>query len=293
MAVVFVTLRRLVGGSSLQALALFLPFLATSFFMKLGPPDNRYSPASLFSLFPIRYAGPYLLLWLLVRRVDSGATRRPLALLALAGLVVINNPEFGVPALGATLAGARCGARRRARGARSAGWRRGARRRRDRRGTRVRADARRRRVAAALRACCSTFPRIFGTEGFGLLPMPSIGFHLVVYLDVRGRDRRRDRARAGGGDDAPADRRARLERRLRARHRRLLHRPLAPARADRPLLALVARARAARDRRRAARSCARPVPPPALAELLVLAGLGTMACSLAQIADAVVAARRG
>ena len=25
------------------------------------------------------------------------------------------------------------------------------------------------------------FPRIFGTEGFGLLPMPSVGFHLVVY----------------------------------------------------------------------------------------------------------------
>ena len=77
MGLVFATLRRLLGRSSLLTLALFLPFVATSFFMKLGPPENRYSPASLFSLFPIRYGGQgydYIMLALAceeLERVDT------------------------------------------------------------------------------------------------------------------------------------------------------------------------------------------------------------------------------
>jgi hypothetical protein len=181
MAVVFAMLRRIVGGSSLQTLGLFLPFLATSFFMKLGPPDNRYSPASLFSLFPIRYGGPYVLLWLLVRRIGGSSSRSPLPLLTLAGLVVINNPEFGVPALGATLA--------------ILAWAlpiRSPRTLAGLAGSALGGGA----IAVALVSSLTlavggslphfgmltTFPRIFGTEGFGLLPMPSVGFHLVVYV---------------------------------------------------------------------------------------------------------------
>jgi hypothetical protein len=181
MAAVFATLRRIVGRSSLLTLALFAPFLATSFFTKLGPLDNRYSPASLFSLFPMRYAGPYVLLWLLVRRLDSGLARRPLPLLAFGALVAINNPEFGIPAVVATLA--------------ALAWTLPD---RSPRGlVRLAADAVGGGAIAVLLVSALTlavggelphfgmlllFPRIFGVEGFGLLPMPSIGFHLVVYV---------------------------------------------------------------------------------------------------------------
>src|SRR6185369_7854456 len=66
--------------------------------MAVGPLEDRYGPANLFSLFPIRYAGPYVLLWLVVRRVRRGTTGTPVALFALAGLVAINNLEFGLAA---------------------------------------------------------------------------------------------------------------------------------------------------------------------------------------------------
>lgn len=180
MLAVFATLRR-IAGSSIAALALFLPFMATSFFLKLGPPDNRYSPANLFSLFPMRYLGPYLLLWLLVRWTGPVTTRRPVLLLAAGGLVAINNPEFGVPALGATIAALlwtlpRWSVRTVARlaGQVAVG------------------------VAASVAAVCAltlavagalprfemllTFPRIFGLEGFGALAMPPFGTHLVLYV---------------------------------------------------------------------------------------------------------------
>jgi hypothetical protein len=180
MAVVLATLRRIVGGSSLQALALFLPFVATSFYMKLGPPANRYSVASLFSMFPMRYAGPYVLLWLLVRRSGGAPAGRSLPLFAVAGVVVINNPEFGVPAFGATLAALAW--TERARSLRALGA--------------LAAQAAAGVLAAAVLVCALTlavagslphfamlltFPRIFGTQSFALLPMPPLGMHLVVY----------------------------------------------------------------------------------------------------------------
>lgn len=280
MAVVFATLRRLVGGSSLQTLALFLPFVATSFFMKLGPPDNRYSPASLFSLFPIRYAGPFVLLWLLVRRLDKGSTRQPLALLALAGLVVINNPEFGVPGVGATLVGlvwtlpdrsprglGRLGLEALGGGA----------------------------IAVALVSALTLavggglphfgmlleFPRIFGSEGFGLLPMPSVGFHLVVYVTfvaaiavaavrgLGGEDRALSVALAwvgifGLGVGAYFTGRS---------HPHVLIDIFSVWSYALVLLTIVAVRAILR----------RPGRRPQLAELLVFAGLGAMVCSLAQI----------
>ena len=179
LAAVFAILRRL-AGSSLAALGLFVPFAAMAFFMKIGPSANRYGPASLFSLYPVRYGGPVLLLWLLVRRAQRPASGRPLALLTFAGLVAINNLEFGVPAFGATLAALiwiepRPGGRS---VARLVGW--------------ALAGA---ALAAALVAALTlavsgslprferilTYPRLYGREGFGSLPMPAFGFHVVVY----------------------------------------------------------------------------------------------------------------
>ncbi len=281
MATVFANVRRIVGGSSLLTLALFLPFVATSFFMKAGPADNRYSPAALFSLFPIRYFGPYVLLWLLVRRLDTGSQRRMLPLLAFAGLVVINNPEFGVPGAGATLLVLLwTRTDRSARGLARLGL------------EALGGGA----IAIALVSLLTLavggglphfgmlllFPRIFGSEGFGLLPMPAIGFHLVVYATfvaaiavaaVRGvaDDERRVLSAAlawvgvfGLGVGAYFTGRS---------HPQVLEDLFSVWSYALVLLAVVAvRAIAHRPGRR-----------PQLAELLVLAGIGVMVCSLAQI----------
>ena len=180
LAAVLATFRRVAGGWP-AALVLFLPFTATSFYMEVGPLENRYGPANLFSLFPIRYAGPYVLLWLVVRRVQRGAARPPVALFALAGLVAINNLEFGLPAFGASLLALAAAARDRSPGALA---RLG--------GAALAGTAIALALVSALTlvvagslphlGMLTTFPAIYGSEGFGLLPMPSIGFHLVVYL---------------------------------------------------------------------------------------------------------------
>lgn len=202
LAAVLATFRRLTGGWP-AAVALFLPFTATSFFMAIGPLENRYGPANLFSLFPIRYGGPYLLLWLVVRRVQRGAQRPPVMLFALAGIVAINNLEFGVPAFGATLVALAATARDRS----------------PRAFARLAAAALA-GVAIAMAAVAAltlgvagslphfgmltTFPRIFGTEGFGLLPMPALGLHLVLYVTL-GAALVLAALRAASAGGAPAD----------------------------------------------------------------------------------------
>lgn len=180
MLAVFATLRR-VAGSSLVALALFAPFVATSFFKEQGSLANRYGPANLFSLFPIRYGGPYVLAWLIARHLDGRRPRGAVVLCGVAGVVAINNPEFGGPAFAATMAAllwtlprftwrdaARVGA------AGLAGV-----------GTAI-------VVATVVTvAAAGTLPRFgllfefsrtYALDGFGMLPMPSWGFHLAIYV---------------------------------------------------------------------------------------------------------------
>lgn len=103
MLAAYATVRR-VARSTVAGLLLFLPFLATSFFMMRGPLENRYATVNLFSTFPLRYAGPFLLLWLVARHLDGASPRAPRWLFLAAGLTVLNNGDFGVPALGATVA---------------------------------------------------------------------------------------------------------------------------------------------------------------------------------------------
>jgi hypothetical protein len=100
---VYALLRRIVRNG-VAALALYLPVLATSLFMVGGTLTSRYTFGDYFGVFPLRYAGPFLLAWLLVRQLDGVAPRRPLILFAVAGLCVLNNAEFGLAALAATLA---------------------------------------------------------------------------------------------------------------------------------------------------------------------------------------------
>jgi len=100
---VYALLRRIVRNG-VTALLLYLPFLATSFFLVGGTLTSRYTFGDYFGVFPLRYAGPFLLAWLLVRQLDGAGPRRPWILFAVAGLCVLNNAEFGLAALAATLA---------------------------------------------------------------------------------------------------------------------------------------------------------------------------------------------
>lgn len=179
MLVVYLTFRRVVGRS-LLALALFLPFVATSFFMELGPLDNRYGPSNLFSMFPMRYCGPFVLAWLLARQLDGSSPRRSWPLLLVAGIVLLNNVEFGLPALAATLAALL--------------WV-------DERSVRARLLALARDAAIGLLGAVVlvtlltlvvagslphfgmlfTFSRLWGVGGVTMLPMPSLGLHLALY----------------------------------------------------------------------------------------------------------------
>jgi len=101
---IYGVLRRVVR-SAIGALALYVPFLATSLFMIAGTLVNRSTPGTYFTTFPSRYAGPFFLAWLTVRHIERrGRLASAWLLFAAAGLVAINNQDFGVPALGATIA---------------------------------------------------------------------------------------------------------------------------------------------------------------------------------------------
>jgi hypothetical protein len=171
--------RRLVH-SSLLALALFAPFVATSFFLELGPLDNRYGPSNLFSMFPMRYGGPYVLAWLLARHVDRLRPRRAVLLFLAAGLVVLNNPDFGMPAFAATLLAllltdARPWRARLGRLALEAAL--------GLLGAIVLVALLTLAVAGSLPhfSYLFTFPRLWGVGGVTMLPMPTLGLHLALY----------------------------------------------------------------------------------------------------------------
>jgi hypothetical protein len=104
MLAVYGVFRRVVRRPPL-ALALYLPVLASGFFVENRIGADRYDPGTYFGMFPLRYAGPYLLAWLTAWRLERGGggrwTRR--LLFAAAGLVALNNVDFGGAALAATV----------------------------------------------------------------------------------------------------------------------------------------------------------------------------------------------
>jgi hypothetical protein len=176
----YATLRRVVRSSA-AALALFVPVLATGFFMELGPASNRYAPSNLFSMFPMRYGGPYLLAWLTVRQLDGARPLRRALLLGIAGIVLVNNVEFGAPAFAATVAALLWSER-------ELSWASVGRLARDAALG----------LAGGLAAVCVltlvvagslphfgwlfTFSRLWGLGGVTMLPAPALGFHLAVYV---------------------------------------------------------------------------------------------------------------
>jgi hypothetical protein len=177
---VYALLRR-VARSSLVALALYVPFVATGFFLKTGSLDDRFSPANLFPLWPIRYGGPYVVAWLLVRHLDGAAPRRLWLLFLVAGLTLLNNPDFGLPALAALTVALAIARPPRSRGALG----------------RLLAEAAGGLLAAVALVALLTlarsgslpsfglaleFSKLYAVDGWALLPMPRLGLYLVLYL---------------------------------------------------------------------------------------------------------------
>ncbi|HEX5146546.1 MAG TPA: hypothetical protein VFV85_05955 [Conexibacter sp.] len=174
-------LLRRVTRSALLALGLYLPVLATGFFTEAGPLANRHGPVTLLSMFPMRYGGAYLLAWLTARHLDGAAPRRLWPLAFAGGLVLVNNVEFGLPALAGTLLALALHdpPRSRARAGRLAGE--------------LALGLLTALAAVALLTLvvagslphlgmALTFVRIYGAYGFGNLPMPDLGFHLAIYV---------------------------------------------------------------------------------------------------------------
>jgi hypothetical protein len=105
---IFGVLRR-ATRSSLAALLLYVPFLATSLYLdQYSSLAEAYSAGSYFPVFPLRYAGPYMLAWLTARMLATDGRRARRVLFAAAGLVVLNNANFGAPALAATIVAILC-----------------------------------------------------------------------------------------------------------------------------------------------------------------------------------------
>ena len=88
-----------VTRSELLAFVLYVPFLAVSLFTVIEAGPERYDFADYFAVFPLRYFGPYVLLWLCVRHLRGLRPQGRVPLFMVAGLVVLNNLEFGLPAL--------------------------------------------------------------------------------------------------------------------------------------------------------------------------------------------------
>jgi hypothetical protein len=183
---VFAVLRR-ATRSSLTALLLYVPFLATSLFSIGEASVNRASFGNYFGIFPLRYAGPYLVGWLAARHLDRrGRTLSAWLLFTAAGLALINNADFGVAAVAAAAAACLWGA---------AQW--------DRRSLLSLLGSLAAGLATALALVALLtllragelpqlgriveYARIYGAAGYAMLPLPgALGLHTAIYLTYVG-----------------------------------------------------------------------------------------------------------
>jgi hypothetical protein len=176
----------LVTERAWAALALYVPLLATSLYPIVDEGGKLTYNANIYSILPGRYFGPLVLGWLCARHLRKGRPA-PWLIFAAAGLVVLNNVDFGFPALAATIAALWLGSdsRQPARG----------------RARQLSAHAALGLITALALVSLVTlartsslphlglllyFPRLFGQQGFGLIPMPELGLHVVLYLTFSG-----------------------------------------------------------------------------------------------------------
>jgi hypothetical protein len=163
------------------ALALYAPFVALSLFPWNDSGPYREFDGIYYGVLPGRYFGPFLLallcgLWLRGRRIPT------YALFVFAGLVLLNNYEFGIGALLALIA------------AIAAGWDRALPLRRRLRDLLLQGGAG--LVTAIAFVCAITlvrtgelpdpalltyYNRVFLRDSYGLLPMSSLGVHWALY----------------------------------------------------------------------------------------------------------------
>jgi len=165
------------------ALGLYVPFLAISLFpWDAAGPVHDFT-GTYYAQLPNRYLGPLVALWLCLRSVRRGSP--PLwFVFFVAGLTLLNNFEFGLPCLAALLIAVAIS--------------------RDRSAPRIRTAIV--EVAAGLVAAfvlvsavtlirvgelpdlsiLSYWSRVFGRQGYGLLPMPPYGLHWAVFLTYAG-----------------------------------------------------------------------------------------------------------
>jgi hypothetical protein len=166
--------------SELLGLVLFVPFLALSLQTLWLQGNDRFDYASYPAVFPMRYLGPYVLMYACVRHLNGGRARGRRALFVLGGLVALNNLEFGVPAflgLAAALAATADTKRRRLTG--------------------LALDAAVGLVSAYAIVAVLTliragalpsigrllfYARLYGVSGFNDLPTPILGLYLIVYV---------------------------------------------------------------------------------------------------------------
>jgi len=179
---IFGVLRR-VTRSSLAALLLYLPFMATSLFFVGGDLVNRTSVGTYYGTFPLRYAGPYFLALLTARELERGLrTAGAYLLFLVGGLAILNNADFGVAALGATVA--------------AFVWSSAGRERPPLRKVALAAGGGLLTAFALVSLVTLVragslpqlgqlvdFARLFGVAGFAMLPIPGLlGMHMAIYL---------------------------------------------------------------------------------------------------------------
>jgi len=177
-----------VTASALAGLVLFVPVVALSLMPAGGEGALVINNANTFQVMPIRYVGPAFVAWLLVRhlrelRPDVGRV----GIFAAAGLSAINTPDFGlasVIAAGSALA---------LLAATEPDPRRGA--------LEVCRDALIGLLGAAALFCAAMlvrtgslpdpsillyYPELFGSKGFGLVPMDTVGLYWFLYATFAG-----------------------------------------------------------------------------------------------------------
>jgi hypothetical protein len=91
---------RRVTHSSLGALALYVPVMV---FTAFGASRDIHHPIAIYQQVPLRNVAPFLVAWLVARRLDRGRGAT-WPLFVAAGLAALNNVDFGLAALGATVA---------------------------------------------------------------------------------------------------------------------------------------------------------------------------------------------
>jgi hypothetical protein len=171
----------IVVRSEAVGVLLFLPVLALAVRPTIEIGDERVSNASLVQILPERYLLPFVVAWLCVRHLRGLWPRSVVAVFFVAGLALLNNPEFGVPCVFAAAAAVIMGGEQ-------AGIRRV--------GTLVGRAA----LGLALATVFVTlitllrsgslpdpglmtfYSRLFASQGYGLQPMPTPGFYLVPYV---------------------------------------------------------------------------------------------------------------